>query len=41
MEYAKQKLIDYLENYNNRRIKAKGHRLQSTGSKPFWLLEQI
>ena len=23
MEYAKQKLIDYLENYNNRRIKAK------------------
>ena len=43
MEYAKQKLIDYLENYNNRIIKAKlkGHRLQSTGSKPFWLFEQI
>ena len=42
MEYAKQKLIDYLENYNNRRIKAKlkGHLLQSKGSKPFWLLER-
>ena len=42
MEHFKQELIEYLDYYNNRRIKAKAKgpcRLQFTDSKPFRLLE--
>ena len=43
MEYAKQKLIDYLENDNNRRIKAKlkGHRLNPQAASPFACLNRF
>ena len=41
MQHFKQELIDYLDYYNNRRIKAKlkGCRLRFTDNKPFRLLE--
>ena len=44
MEHFKQELVEYLDYYNNRRIKAKlkrACRLQFTDSKPFRLLEQF
>ena len=43
MEHFKLELIEYLDYYNNRRIKAKlkACRLQFTDSKPFQLLEQF
>ena len=43
MEHFKQELVEYLDYYNNRRIKGKAKRacrLQFTDSKPFRLLEQ-
>ena len=43
MEHFKGELLDYLDYYNNRRIKAKlkGLRLQFTDSKPYRLLKQF
>ncbi|MZT25888.1 IS3 family transposase [Butyricicoccus sp. BIOML-A1] len=43
MEHFKQELIEYLDYYNNRRIRQneRACRLQFTGSKPFRLLEQF
>ena len=43
MEHFKQELIEYMDYYNNRRIKAKRRacRLQFTVSKPSRLLEQF
>ena len=43
MEHFKQELVEYLDYYNNRRIRAKrkGFRLQFTDNKPFRLLEQF
>ena len=42
-EHFKQELVEYLDDYNNRRIKAKLKGLPPviTDSKPFWLLEQF
>ena len=38
-----EQFVEYLDYYNNRRIKAKRRacRLQFTDNKPFWLLEQF
>ena len=41
MEHFKQELIEYLDCYNNRRIKAKRKGLPLTDNKPFRLLEQF
>ena len=43
MEHFKQELIEYMDYYNNRRIKAseRACRLQFTVSKPSRLLEQF
>ena len=44
MEHFKLELIEYLDYYNNRKIKPKAKRacrLQFTDSKPFRLLEQF
>lgn len=39
MEHFKQELIEYLDYYNNRRIKVKGLPLLFTDNKPFRLLK--
>ena len=43
MEHFKQELVEYLDYYNNRRIRAnkRACRLQFTDNKPFRLLEQF
>ena len=43
MEHFKQELVDYLEDYNARRIQAKlkACRLRVTDNKPFQLLERF